>query len=144
MIEERAVIVGVEDRELVVETARQSACGSCSSGDSCGQKSLSEWAAAKMSHIRIPKPDNCRVKVGDVVVIGIDEGSFVKASALTYFMPLLMMILAGLLAQHFTLSEPWLIISAFAGLAFGFSMVRFFSRTRGNQMAYQPVILRIC
>lgn len=144
MIEEHAIVVCVKTDSIVIETKRQTACGGCQANESCGQKSLSEWAASRMTHIEVPLPTSCVVKEGDSVVVGIDEGSFVKASAITYLLPLIVMIFSGLALQWLGFSEPWVIFSTFAGLIVSFLLLRLFNRISEKRAVYQPVILRIC
>jgi sigma-E factor negative regulatory protein RseC len=143
MIEERARVVELMSGRVIIEAARTSACAQCQAASSCGQKSLSEWAASKMTHIEVDNPDNLPVHIGDDVIVGIDEGGFVKASALIYMLPLLMMITIGVAAHLNALAEPVVILSSFLGLGVGFLMVRFFGKAMEKRNTYRPILLRV-
>jgi sigma-E factor negative regulatory protein RseC len=143
MIEERARVVELIPDGVVIEAARTSACAQCQSASNCGQKSLSEWAASKMTHIEVDNPSRIVVCVGDDVIVGIDEGGFIKASALIYMLPLMIMVVFGVAAQLNALSEPLVILSSFLGLGIGFLIVRYFGKTMEKRNTYRPVLLRI-
>ena len=143
MIEERARVVELMTGRVVIEAARTSACAQCQASSSCGQKSLSEWAASKMTHIEVDNPDDLHVAVGDDVIVGIDEGGFVKASALIYMLPLLTMVMFGLVMHLNAQPELTVIVSSFIGLGIGFIFVRFFGKTMEKRHTYRPILLRV-
>ena len=143
MIEEHAKVVGLNGENVIIEAARTSACGQCQAADSCGQKSLSEWAASKMSNVEIVNPYQLTVDIGDSVVVGINEGGFIKASALIYLLPLILMVLSGGLVQANEQPELIIIASSFIGLTAGFLIVRFFGQKLETRHAYRPILLRV-
>jgi sigma-E factor negative regulatory protein RseC len=143
MIEEHAKVVGLNGENVIIEAARTSACGQCQAADSCGQKSLSEWAASKMANIEIVNPNRLSVNVGDSIIVGINEGGFIKASALIYLLPLILMVITGVVAQALSQPESLIITSSFVGLAVGFCVVRFFGKKLETRHAYRPILLRV-
>jgi sigma-E factor negative regulatory protein RseC len=84
------------------------------------------------------------LNVGDEVVLGIPQKAFIKASVLTFAMPLVWMLACALLAQWLTLSEPATVVAALLGLGLGLLFLRWYSQSEAvlasNQ--WQPVILR--
>ena len=143
MIEEYATVVSVVEGRVLIESTRSSACGQCHAKQSCGQKAISEWASSKMTQLEIENPAKILVAVGDRVVVGIDEGSFLKVSALMYLLPLLLMVLLGGLAQYFEYAEVMIILVSFAGLLVGFLAVKLWSQQLENRYQFNPVLLRI-
>ncbi len=143
MIEEHATVVSVVEGRVLIESSRSSACGQCHAKQSCGQKAISEWASSKMTQLEIENPGMILVKAGDKVVVGIDEGSFLKVSALMYLLPLLLMVLLGGLAQYFDYAEVTMIFASFGGLLAGFLAVKFWSQRLDNRYQFNPVLLRI-
>ncbi|SIS91809.1 SoxR reducing system RseC family protein [Neptunomonas antarctica] len=143
MIEEHATVVDVFVGAVLIESSRTSACGQCQSKQSCGQKAISEWASSKMARIEIDNPGHLLVKSGDNVIVGIDEGSFLKASALMYLLPLVLMIVFGGVAQSFVTSELFIIVFSFIGLLAGFLGAKLLSRQLERRSQYKPVLLRI-
>jgi sigma-E factor negative regulatory protein RseC len=82
--------------------------------------------------------------VGDEVVLGIPQNAFIKASLLTFAMPLVAMLGCALLAQWLRLSEPVTVIVALLGLGLGLLLLRWYSQSDSviNSNQWQPVILR--
>ena len=143
MIEEYATVVSVASGRVLIESSRSSACGQCQARQSCGQKAISEWASSKMTQLEVDNPNSFSVVSGDVVVVGIDEGSFIKASALMYLFPLALMLLFGGLAQFWAGTEALIIAFSFAGLFVGFVGARLLNRQLEKRCQYKPVLLRI-
>jgi|TARA_B110000240_G_scaffold198109_1_gene256493 sigma-E factor negative regulatory protein RseC len=84
------------------------------------------------------------LSVGDEVVLGIPQKAFIKASLLTFAMPLIVMLAFALLAQWGALSEPLTVVTALAGLGFGLLVLRWYSQSDAmlSSNQWQPVILR--
>ena len=143
MIEEHATVVSVVEGRVLIESSRSSACGQCHANQSCGQKAISEWAASKMTQLEIENPANIHVIEGDRVVVGIDEGSFLKVSALMYLLPLLLMVLLGGLAEYSKYAEVFIILASFVGLLAGFLAVKLWSQRLQSRCQFNPVLLRI-
>lgn len=143
MIEEHATVVSVVEGRVLIESSRSSACGQCHAKQSCGQKAISEWASSKMTQLEIENPAKILVHVGDRVVVGIDEGSFLKVSALLYLLPLLLMVLFGGAGQYFKYAEIVIIMASFFGLLVGFFVVKVWSQRFESRCQFNPVLLRI-
>ena len=143
MIEENATVVSATAGRVLIESFRTSACGQCQARNSCGQKAISEWASSKMTQLEIENPNSINVEAGDKVVVGIDEGSFLKASALMYLLPLVMMLLLGSLAKLWIGTGVSTITFSFVGLVIGFVGARLLSRQLEKRCQYKPVLLRI-
>ncbi|WP_027857921.1 SoxR reducing system RseC family protein [Marinobacterium jannaschii] len=143
MLEESGRVIEVSGDEIWVETVRQSACSSCSARNSCGQKLLASVGQGKRFVVRVDNPDGHQVQQDDSVVIGVSEGSFMKASLLLYTLPLLMLILVALVLDSLGLGEPVVILGSAAGLGGGFLLVRLLSRRLARSCSYLPVLLRV-
>ncbi|WP_293267200.1 SoxR reducing system RseC family protein [Neptunomonas sp.] len=143
MIEEYATVVNITEGRVLIESSRSSSCGQCQARQSCGQKAISEWASSKMTSLEIDNPNRIGVEIGNRVVVGIDEGSFLKASALLYLMPLLFMVLLGGIAQFLGVDEKLIITASFVGLFVGFVGAKLFSQKLEKQCRFKPVLLRI-
>jgi len=143
MIEEKAVVVGIADNSVLVEASRNSACGQCASKSGCGQSSVAQWAASKMVNISVENPQQLNVSIGDDVIVGINEQSFIKASLLLYLIPLLIMFVAGLLMTLLGFDEPVVILSSFTALLSGFYLIRIYTRRLAKDSAYQLTLLSV-
>lgn len=143
MLEESGRVVAVENTFVWVESARMSSCESCSASKGCGQRALTEYASRNTEQLKVENPGDICVKVGDRVVVGIEEGSFLRASLLLYTLPLILMFLGGYLGSLSTLSEGPAIIGSIVGLATGLMAARIFGQRLGRQCQYQPVLLKV-
>lgn len=148
MIEESAKVVKLSTDAVWVETQRRSACGQCAAGNSCGTAVLGKVLGNKRNIVRVLNPSNTRVSVGDDVIIGIEEKALVRGSFALYMVPLLSLFLFAALGQVMAKQllinnvELMSLLSGFFGLFVGFVWVRVFSRSIGNDVGYQPVVLR--
>lgn len=146
MITENATVVLIENNQTWIETQRKSSCGQCSANKGCGTSVLSKVLGNKLSKMKaINKID---AKVGDQVVVGLNEGSLLKGAFIIYMLPLLFLFLfslAGqLISQNLQINNSEVIIIIFAALGFyvGMRRVKFFSRSIEKNENYQPVILK--
>ncbi len=144
MIEETAYVVAAGPDGVWVETQRQSACGQCAARKGCGTAVLSKVLGQKRSRVQVANPDQAQVRVGDEVVIGIDESALVRGSMAVYLVPLLSFFLFGVLGQTLARqlmldnSEGLSIIFSLLGLLLGFAWAQRYAR---GDRRYQPVIL---
>ena len=144
MIEEAAQVVIAGSAGVWVETQRQSACGHCSARKGCGTAVLGKVLGQKRSRVQVANPDDTPVRVGDEVIIGIEESALVRGSMAIYLVPLLSFFLFGvlgqLLARQLLLesSEGLAIVFSLTGLFLGFAWARHYAR---GDRRYQPVIL---
>ncbi len=147
MLEEQGKVVAVDVGFAWVETQRKSACGSCSVNKGCGTGVISKVVGQRATQVRALNRINA--KVGDEIVIGLNDQALVRGSLAIYAAPLIAMLFAALLGdlvgQELQLNsgEGLTIIFGLAGLGVGFLWVRNFSRRIADDIRYQPVILRL-
>ncbi|MDA0423652.1 SoxR reducing system RseC family protein [Stutzerimonas frequens] len=143
MIEEIAVVSAVEADSVRVTAARTSACAQCASKSNCSQGVLSQWGQGKTVEIEILNPDALPVRPGQQVMIGLEEDSLVRASLLVYLLPLALLVVGALLGAALELMEWQQVVLAMLSMAVGFVLVRRLSTGGGDELRYQPVLLRI-
>ncbi len=146
MIEEIAQVVAVDGDTVLCQTQRRSSCHSCSVKQGCGTSVLSKVVGQRSSQIRIRNTLNA--KVGDEVVLGIEENALVQGSLLMYTLPLLVMIASALLAQLWlesqgVSSELPVMLAALVGLILALFGVRYWMQKGALKTHIQPHILRI-
>ena len=146
MIEEVAQVVAVEGDTVLCQTQRRSSCHSCSVKQGCGTSVLAKVVGQRSSQIRIA--NTLGVKVGDEVVLGIEENALVQGSLLIYTLPLIAMIAAALLAQFWAesqgiISELPIILAALGGFLLALLGARFWMKKGALKTHIQPHILRI-
>lgn len=148
MIEEHAQVVFVEGAagEYVwVETQRQSVCGGCAANQACGTSVLSKVLGTRRTRVRALNRGGA--KVGDRVIVGIDESALIRGSLAVYAMPLLTLlgggIVGALLSERLQVSGESLTLGlGIAGLVTGLLWLKGFTRRIRDDSRYQPVVLR--
>ncbi|MBI5041031.1 MAG: SoxR reducing system RseC family protein [Gammaproteobacteria bacterium] len=153
MIEESAHVVATEGEFVWVETQRQSTCGGCAANQACGTATLAKVLGKRRTRVRVLNPDwnpawnHDDVRVGDTVIIGLDETALIRGSLAVYATPLLSMFAGGLIGA--LLSERWAVSGesltlglGVAGLIAGLLWLKGFSRRIRDDSRYQPVVLR--
>ena len=140
MIEENAVVIDVNEQQVLLETQRQSACQSCSVKSGCGTSTLSKVVGNRSSQFAVDK--TLDVKMGDTVVVAIDENALVQGSLLIYLFPLIFMMMFGILVEHFFANELITIMSVVTGFVFAMILVRKVMSNSGLKKSIQPHLIR--
>jgi sigma-E factor negative regulatory protein RseC len=143
VIQEQGKVLSIEPDAVWVETIRQSTCGNCQARAGCGQALLQKLGSgARFGFIRVLCDQT--LQVGDEVIIGLPEDAVLKASALMYALPLIMLFVFALLADVSGLTEVLVILAATGGLGVGFFTVAWWTkRERGNPAYQARVICRL-
>ena len=121
MIEETGRVVAIEEAAVWVETIQKSTCGSCSARKGCGHSLLSKLTDNRRS---VRAVNHFDLSVGDHVVLGVPERIVVTGSLVVYLLPLMMMLIASVVADNAAGSEGVTIMSGLLGLGLGFLLVR--------------------
>lgn len=149
MLSETAKVVAVEPDGLWVETHQQSACNQCRAKNGCGQKLLAggpSSATLVKAIFNTASPSEIW-KVGDSVVIGIEEHALINGAFMAYVLPLLLMVAAVVTGSFIGLSDPLLALVALAGVLLGGLVVHFHGKrqlgaiSRGGESCYQAVVM---
>lgn len=141
MLEEYGKVVALEPGLAWVETVRISSCQSCSARSACGQKVLAKVVGQKSCVISAL--NTYSLQVGDRVVVGVRESTFLKTALLVYLLPLVMMIGGAVFSQWvFGTGDLTTGLGGFTGLAAGFLFVYRFNLKHQNDMDFQPIVLR--
>ncbi|GGO82453.1 hypothetical protein GCM10011348_23880 [Marinobacterium nitratireducens] len=143
MLEESGLVVAIDGRDIWITSSRTSSCMSCSASKGCGQKALAEYAGKKAEDLCIENTAGVDVRVGDRVVVGINEGAFLKASLLLYTLPLLLLFAGGYLGTLRSDSELPAILGAGIGLAAGLLIARTLGQRLGRSCRYRPELLKV-
>jgi sigma-E factor negative regulatory protein RseC len=134
MIEELATVTWSGPGVARVEAARISACAQCSR--------RSQWSRGRNVEIEVLNPDNLPLTPGQQVLIGLEEGSLLRASLLLYLLPLLMLVAGALFASVLGAGEALQMLVAALLLLAGFALVRLLTRNTAELSRYQPVLLK--
>lgn len=123
-MEQTVVVVDVRDDEALVRGKRASACGQCAGKGSCS--TLGSWFD-RMVEMRVRNPVGARV--GDTVVVAIQEGVLLRAALRLYGMPMLAFFVFGVVflktatALHAAAPDLWAVAGGMAGLVASYAWI---------------------
>jgi sigma-E factor negative regulatory protein RseC len=145
MIEERAVILSLDNRfndsTATLEIERKTACGLCGQTRGCGNSIWGKLFAHQSTAFKAQNHINA--KVGDSVIVGINEKALLKSALLLYILPLVTMLIGAILATQFKHTDVNAMIGAAAGLVLGLLWVKGHTMSSSYFRLQQPVILRL-
>lgn len=145
MLESKALVVKIEQGATYVEAEAGGSCGSghCSTS-ACSTAALTRIFSQQPKALRVNNPINAQV--GEQVMLGLEEGAFLKSAMLAYLFPLVALILGALIGLW--LAGPADARDLYAGLgglggliasAFG---IKWLNPVLFDLNRAQPVILR--
>jgi sigma-E factor negative regulatory protein RseC len=149
MIEERAVILSLDNASgdshlnsvATLEIERKIACGICGQTRGCGNSIWGKLFAHQSTAFKAQNRINA--KVGDSVIVGINEKALVKSAMLLYILPLATMLIGAILAKQLNATELSAMLGAVAGLVLGLLWVKGHTMSSSYFKLQQPVILRL-
>ena len=143
MIEERAVILSLDNvtRNATLEIERQNACGLCGQTRGCGNSIWGKLFAHQSNAFKAQNRINA--KVGDSVIVGINEQALLKSAVLLYIMPLVTLFIGAILMQQIFKTNAYAMLGALLGLVLGLLWVKGHTMSSRYFKLQQPVILRL-
>ncbi len=139
MIEAQGQIITIDGDYVWVETEIKSGCNHCSAKSGCGTGILSGILGRRRPQLRVV--NSLRAKVGDAVVVAVNEGGVVTGSLLLYLLPLFMMIIAAAIGDMLS-GEGWAIMLAALGLLGGFGLAKILTKGATVSQQLRPVLVR--
>ena len=133
MIEQHAIILSTEndsqgDELATIEVVRKTACGLCGKTRGCGNAIWGKIFAHNNTSFKAR--NTIRARVGQNVIVGIDENALMKSALLLYMVPLATMFMGAFLMSQLYESDIAQMLGAFLGLVIGFFWVK--GHTTGN------------
>ena len=147
MIEERAVILSLQSEPSQTQTTatleieRKTACGLCGQTRGCGN---SIWGKLFGHQTTAFKAQNrINAKVGDSVIVGINEKALLKSALLLYILPLVTLFFGAILASQLWQTDGSTMLGAAIGLVLGLLWVKGHTMSNRYFSLQQPMILRL-
>ncbi len=158
MMTEKAKVVAVRGERALLETQRQSACGSCAVNKACGTGVIARYWSARP--LRVEAHNEIGARVGEEVLVAVEDRFLVRGSLLVYLLPLLALFAGGLLGsvvggwlqpstggfelagQEAGAREGWTIGLALLGLWLGFVGARHWARHLGGRHGLPVIVAR--
>jgi sigma-E factor negative regulatory protein RseC len=145
MIEERAVILSLDNSSGIpsatLEIERKSACGLCGQTRGCGNSIWGKLFAHQSTAFKAQNHINA--KVGQSVIVGINESALLKSALLLYILPLVTLFFGAILATKVNPGDASAMIGAVVGLVLGLAWVKGHTTSSRYFSLQQPVILRL-
>ncbi|MDI1362082.1 SoxR reducing system RseC family protein [Methylotenera sp.] len=146
MIEEYAIVTKSAGATATLEIERRTACGLCGQKHGCGNATWGKMLGHD-SHDFVAE-NQINAKVGDSVVVGIDEQAVLSSAFFLYVVPLVGLLIGTLAADYLFKNQFYVILGAALGLVLGFLWVK--GHLIGHDKSgvafskkYQAVILRL-
>lgn len=146
MIEQTAVVIRLDGQFALVEAQRESSCGQCNAKKGCGTGMLENSIGRRAMQMKAL--NQCDAQPGDEVIVAVPEKGFIKSAFVTYFLPLLFMLLGAVVAQQLSINSGWAYqdIAALAGAGIGFAvallLLRRYSQRMEKDVQLHPVVVR--
>ena len=99
MITETGTVVAVDGNMIEIEVKQASACGTCSAKSGCGTSLVASLFPQRQRRLRFP--NDIDAKIGETVILSIEEKQVVSGSMLLYLYPLIGLIVGALLFDSF-------------------------------------------
>ena len=97
----------------------QQGCARCERGEGCGGGLLGKLIRRRHSGLVLKDPE-LQLRAGELVVVGVPEATFLRATAITYLLPVLALIAAALLATGAGATDG--LVALAGALAFGLAL----------------------
>ncbi len=118
MIENLAIVVERQGSQVRLATASQTGCARCDAGEGCGGGVFGKLIRRRLSGLLLDD-HGLALQPGQHVVLGIESGVFILATALVYVLPLAGLLGFALLVRMGGGSEAAVALSGIAGLIGG-------------------------
>ena len=124
MIEEEAIVIKASKENVILEVVRSKPCGLCGQVRGCGNSIWGKIFSHRTGYIETR--NHLNAKLGDVVILGIDETLMLKSSLMLYGVPLMLMFLGMVIANTFAkeTTELYVLLGAVMGLFLGVVLIK--------------------
>lgn len=141
MLEESALVVKIINGQPWVVGMQNNACTACAQKTGCSSTAL----ASVLKKKPVPVDSDLALKIGDTVIVAIDESVLLRATFALYLLPLIALFvgagLADSLINHaMAYSDLWIAGSALTSLALALFIQK---HTSFNNYAH-PVVVKKC
>ncbi len=124
MIEEEAIVIKASKENVTLEVVRSKPCGLCGQVRGCGNSIWGKIFSHRTGYIETR--NHLNAKLGDVVILGIDETLMLKSSLMLYGVPLMLMFLGMVMGNTFAkeTTELYVLLGAVMGLFLGVVLIK--------------------
>ncbi|TGO03695.1 hypothetical protein PN36_01545 [Candidatus Thiomargarita nelsonii] len=134
MLKEHGIVIEVKDQFAIIQTQARNSCGQCAAG--CGTAMFGQKV------VQVKALNHKGAKVGDQVVIGLEEPALLKSSLALYFLPILSLFVAAMVVASLQLPESLTMLAALVGLLAGLKWAKRLMGKMSEDRRYQPIVLQ--
>jgi positive regulator of sigma E activity len=116
-VKEKAIVVKVKEKEVIVRTIPDEKCSGCCS---CG--------ASEGRSFAMPISETIPFREGDILEIEVSPGNLMRVYLVIYAIPLLIFLAVLIASYKATASPVWSFVSACAALGAAYSVIGFLAR----------------
>lgn len=144
MLESEAIVVSVVNGTTFVEPQTSSGCGgkNCAT-QGCSTAVLTQLFSQSPKSLEVQNPISARV--GERVVVGLQEGAFLKSAIAVYLLPLMALLIGAALGIYWAgyneKSDLYAGFGALVGLISSVFVLKYFAPAF-LPLSAQPIILR--
>jgi sigma-E factor negative regulatory protein RseC len=144
VLEESAVVVRIEQGLVWVVGTENSACAGCIQKAACSSTALASVLKKK------PIPVDCDIalKIGDTVIVAIEETTVLRAAFSLYILPLIALFVGAGIADSLLNDAPyaelWIAVSAIASLGFALLLMHSIQKLSLFDYYDRPVVIKKC
>ena len=145
MIEEQARVVAIDNDNITVTSNIKSACSGCQQVDNCGSGQVAK--AFPQKKLSLTLTSSLPLKLGDNVVLGLNESALLQSAWQVYLWPLMGLLLASWLGQWLVNNDVFayellaIALGVFGGF-FGFMLAKRQQINSATCAKLAPKILR--
>ena len=145
MLEQHALVIATKQNQAQFEIVRQKPCGICGQTRGCGASIWGKLFGHKTASFSVQ--NLLQAKVGDTVLIAVEDGAVLSSAGFAYALPLAFLMLGAGLGQQFLHLFSAVDGNAASGAVLGFLLGFALLRRRVNGMSYlsryQPRMVKI-
>lgn len=125
------VVVGINDKEIVIEILSSSMCGSCGIKSACGMSEMQE------KRVTVPKPDDREFIVGQPVSIIMNTSQGNKAALFAYFIPAFLLVTIIVILSNLSVKEWLAALIGIGVIAVYYIILSFFKEKLKSEFKYE-------
>ncbi len=132
MIEEIGIVEKLDGDFAIISVERGSMCGNCPSKNVCHPFSDGD------NKITITAINKINAKVGDKVLLKIDDKNFLKASFIVYGIPIVILLVFSIIGKLLFKKDIFSFIVGFGGMIISYIGIKYYDRK--NSEKFKPEI----
>jgi sigma-E factor negative regulatory protein RseC len=140
-IEGIAQVVAIEGTVAWLEPEQTTGCKGCAAASSCHTPGIGTIASRRAKR-RFALDNPGDLKVGERIVVGVNDGALMKAALTAYGLPLATTLIAGGFAEWAAIGDLASMAAMAAGLGLGILAARFGAGRLSRRGALTPHFLR--